>query len=298
MKKLIRKFIETQRSYNETKKVNYVDTFDMEPKKVTKPILTAKEQRLKNKWKNKAKRARTVSDCVQLMTNGMRTKNLGNRRIIILTVASVAIIKGKLGMPRGDLKFWTISVDMQAIIYTNASTLYTPVFAWLSLWKTQNAAFKAALDEITAGNVDGPGDKVTALSDLKKTLNLALAYINGLASANQRQAVTIIEGCLMVVIVKKERIPVDFTVKQLPATGSIKLQSASGKFEGKRVPSSYEWQYSVDGGKTWLPLPGTLKRTTIALAMAVNVSTLFRKRITTTKGGTSDWVVCKPILVA
>ena len=93
---------------------------------------------------------------------------------------------------------------MQAIIAANDSTLYTPPFNLIKAWNTQNVALSDAFDEITNGNKDGQGDKATAYTDLKATLKLAMAYINGLALLNQRQAITIIQGCLATVIVQKE----------------------------------------------------------------------------------------------
>ena len=100
----------------------------------------------------------------------------------------------------------------------------------------------------------------------------------------------------MVVIQRSARVVKDFAVKQMEATGSILLRSASAKIDGKYVNASYEWQYTTDDGVTWIALPTTInKAKTIAKDMVVGVATIFRKRITTSKGGTSAWVVSKPI---
>ena len=99
----------------------------------------------------------------------------------------------------------------------------------------------------------------------------------------------------MVVIGDKSVNKPDFAVKQGTATGEIKLIALAAKFNGKRVKASYEWQYSVDGGVTWVSLDTTVVAKTIATGMRVDVKTLFRKRYTTSKGGTTAW--CTPIAV-
>ena len=87
-----------------------------------------------------------------------------------------------------------------------------------------------------------------------------------------------------------------FTVKKVAIRQKQAFAATYGATSGTALVSakavarraSYDWQYSVDGGKTWVDAPNTLKaRTTIAnLPVAVVVE--FRVRATTTTG-MGDW---------
>jgi hypothetical protein len=65
--------------------------------------------------------------------------------------------------------------------------------------------------------------------------------------------------------------------------GTAKLVAPSA---GHRV--SYEWEYSVDGGKTWTLATPTMKTRTTVSGLPSTTVVLFRYRAVTTTG-TSDW---------
>lgn len=52
--------------------------------------------------------------------------------------------------------------------------------------------------------------------------------------------------------------------------------------------ASYEWQSSVDGGKTWVEAAGTLKASTTITGLPVGTAVQFRYRALT-KAGEGDW---------
>ena len=66
-------------------------------------------------------------------------------------------------------------------------------------------------------------------------------------------------------------------------SGSARLVAASA---GHRA--SYEWQYSVDGGKTWVAAPSTLQASTTIAGLTPGVTAEFRYR-PVTKAGEGDW---------
>jgi hypothetical protein len=72
------------------------------------------------------------------------------------------------------------------------------------------------------------------------------------------------------------------TVKQLLTT-VVKLIAKA--IQGARA---YEWQYSVDGGVTWINLPTTAQANTTVSGLKPGVVTHFRFRVLT-KDGLSDW---------
>ncbi len=52
--------------------------------------------------------------------------------------------------------------------------------------------------------------------------------------------------------------------------------------------ASYDWQMSVDGGKTWTEIPSTTRAKTTVAALPVSTTVQFRFRTPTPKGQ-SDW---------
>ncbi len=60
--------------------------------------------------------------------------------------------------------------------------------------------------------------------------------------------------------------------------------------------ASYEWQYSLDGGKTWVDVPNTLQAKTTITGLPAATVVLFRYR-PTTKAGMGDWSAPASILV-
>ncbi|MEI6487502.1 MAG: hypothetical protein WCP52_00995 [Bacteroidota bacterium] len=258
--------------------------------------LSAKDRRLIKKEKKRIDRIKTQAQVQVYWNNLLKLPSSRERQLIILFALSIITIKAKLGMPTRETDFLKHSEDMQEAIKKNTLGYFSPAFARLNQWKTENENLDKAITDVTNRVRGAEGRKKNAKANLRVTLKLALAYINELALLNQAKANSIIEASLMVVIHRSARVVKDFTVKQMEATGSILLRSASAKIDGKYVNASYEWQYTTDDGVTWIALPTTInKAKTIAKDMVVGVATIFRKRITTSKGGTSAWVVSKPI---
>ena len=74
-----------------------------------------------------------------------------------------------------------------------------------------------------------------------------------------------------------------FAVKQGALSGAVTIVAASA---GPR--SSYEWEMSSDGGKTWQALPPTMQAKTAASGLQAGATYTFRYR-SVTKTGPSDW---------
>ena len=60
--------------------------------------------------------------------------------------------------------------------------------------------------------------------------------------------------------------------------------------------ASYEWQYSTDGGKTWLDAPSTLRAKTTIVGLPPGTTVQFRS-MSVTKAGESDWSQTIALLV-
>jgi hypothetical protein len=121
-------------------------------------------------------------------------------------------------------------------------------------------------------------------------VDLLIAYVNQLCLADQTNALAIIEAAGMLPWKQKAKnTKPDFSITQ-GASGQIILNSLAGKIDGKRVPTTYYWQYGlmVGGVIVWTDLPETVNRCkTIAVGMPINTVVYFRKATLTTKGGMS-----------
>jgi hypothetical protein len=74
-----------------------------------------------------------------------------------------------------------------------------------------------------------------------------------------------------------------FTAKPGPVSGVATVVATSA---ARRA--SYEWQYSTDGGKTWLTAPATLQAKTKIAGLVSGANVQFKYRAVT-KTGEGDW---------
>jgi len=68
-----------------------------------------------------------------------------------------------------------------------------------------------------------------------------------------------------------------------PISGSAHL---AAKAAGSRA--AYDWEFSLDGGKTWTAANTTLQARTVITGLPVATSVMFRFRAVL-KGGAADW---------
>ena len=137
----------------------------------------------------------------------------------------------------------------------------------------------AALSRVK-GAVAVRDDKRAVLVRLLKQL---AGYVQTVADAAVENAGALIQSSGFSVRKTAVRKPRVFDAVQGAATGSAKLVAPSA---GAR--SSYEWEYSSDGGKTWVTAPVTLQARTLVSGLAVGATVLFRYR-PVTKAGEGNW---------
>jgi hypothetical protein len=83
-----------------------------------------------------------------------------------------------------------------------------------------------------------------------------------------------------------------FAAKPGAVTGTAKVLAATA---GRCA--SYEWQYSTDGGKTWITAPVTLQSKTTIAGLAAGATVLFKYR-PVTKAGEGDWSQPASLLIS
>jgi hypothetical protein len=127
---------------------------------------------------------------------------------------------------------------------------------------------------------------------LVKLLELLKAYVQSVADANDETAATVIQSAGLAVRKTPVRKPRVFSAKEGATSGSVKIVTASA---GAR--SSYEWQYSTDGGKTWVFAPATTQGKTTVAGLPSGTTVQFRYLAVTPKGGQGDWSPAVSMLV-
>ena len=90
---------------------------------------------------------------------------------------------------------------------------------------------------------------------------------------------------------RRRTAPRVFAAKAGALSGTANLVAASA---GRRA--SYEWEYSTDGGKTWVFAPPTLQAKTTVSGLTPGATVQFRYR-PVTKTGEADWSAPVPLIV-
>ena len=116
-------------------------------------------------------------------------------------------------------------------------------------------------------------------------------YVQQLANASPDQAATLAANAAMKLRKTAVRPVHDLTVKQT-ASGTILVHA--GNVAGAKA---HEWQYSLDGGKSWVSAPPSTKATTTITGFTTGAVVQVRHR-SIVKGGPGDWSSVSTIAVS
>jgi hypothetical protein len=152
---------------------------------------------------------------------------------------------------------------------------------------TLSAAETATLTRV-AGSVAA---RNTARSALVLLLQQLLGNVQVAADADMENGAAIIQSTGFAVRKTPVRAPRVFTAVAGPTTGSAKLSAGA---VSRRA--SYEWEYSPDGGKTWILSTPTLQTRTVVTGLPAGTTVQFRYR-GVTKTGVADWSAPVSLLV-
>ena len=123
-------------------------------------------------------------------------------------------------------------------------------------------------------------DKKAALVALMQQLR---TYVQTVADADPENSANIIQSAGFAVKKTTVHKPRTFEVVQGAVSGTAKVVCPSA---GHRA--SYDWEYSADGGKTWVGLPSSLQAKTSITGLAQGSTVQVRYRAVT-KAGVGDW---------
>ncbi|HEX3343024.1 MAG TPA: hypothetical protein VHS09_00575 [Polyangiaceae bacterium] len=160
------------------------------------------------------------------------------------------------------------------------------------------AALSAAVSDLQAaetlaltkarGTVPARNDKRAVVVSLLQQLR---GYVQAVADATPENGATIIQSAGLAVRKLPQRGARVFAAAPGPVSGSAKLTAT---IAARRA--SYEWQYSTDGGKTWVSAPASLQAKTTIVGLPAGSSVQFRCK-TVTKTGEGDWSQAIALLV-
>jgi hypothetical protein len=165
----------------------------------------------------------------------------------------------------------------------------TPTLATVSAAIADLQTAETAALARTKGAVVTRDEKKTALVQLLQQLK---GTIQTTADANVETGASTIASAGVAVKKTVVRSPRVFAAKPGAVTGTATLVAASA---GSR--SSYEWEYSTDGGKTWVSVPVTLQAKTTVAGLPAGTTVQFRYR-PVTKAGEGNWTQPVSLLVA
>jgi hypothetical protein len=140
------------------------------------------------------------------------------------------------------------------------------------------------------------GKGAVATRNAKRTALVAIlqslrTYIQGIADADPANGPSLIESAGLAVRKTPTHRARGFLAKPGPVSGVAKVYAA---ITARRA--SYEWQYSTDGGKTWVSTPATLQAKTTVSGLTPGATVQFRYR-PVTKTGEGDWSQPASIIV-
>ena len=160
------------------------------------------------------------------------------------------------------------------------------------------ATLKNAIDDLQAAQTRTQSRVrgAAALRDEKRAALLSLleqlrAYVQAQADENPENAPSIIESAGMALRKIAAAGAPGFHAKPGPVSGSLRIVAPAA---GDRA--SYEWEYSVDAGKTWIRMPATLQSRTSLSGVAPLTTVQVRYRAIT-KSGEGDWSQAISVLV-
>lgn len=163
-----------------------------------------------------------------------------------------------------------------------------PSVATLTDLLAKYEAAETATKSRTKGTV---GVRNAARTALKSAIRTEVATIQQAADADPENAEAIITSTSLGVRKVAVRTKAPFTVKQGNVSGTAILVAKSAG-----THAAYDWQMSIDGGKTYTEIPSTTRTKTTVAALPVGTTVQFRFRSLTPKGQ-SDWSQATGLLI-
>ncbi len=194
----------------------------------------------------------------------------------IAQVITVVLALPTKSIPALVLRSTTIVNAMEAnkSTFTSPTPPFVQVTSLISGLTTAETAFKS--------HTGTRADRDNAKAALIAAMLQLHTYVQGLVIANPSQAEVIAQDAAMTLRKPGAHTKSPLAVKQTVSTVVHVIAKAT---KGGRTN---DWQYSVDGGKTWIDVPSTTKASTTITGLTPGVMVQYRQRAIT-KAGPGDW---------
>ena len=113
---------------------------------------------------------------------------------------------------------------------------------------------------------------------------MGITYVETIANADPTNATAIAASAGMVIKKAPLKSKNDLNFRKSTASGSVVVMARVGT----RQKQAHDWEYSVDGGKTWLTLPTTMQAKVTITGLTTG-STVLVKHRAVEKTGTMPW---------
>jgi hypothetical protein len=151
---------------------------------------------------------------------------------------------------------------------------FTTVRSNISDLMDKQAAFQGHFVPITVRN--------KALGTLVRALALLCGYVTRLANGDPTHAVLIASRAAMTLWSRRNHNKAHLAVKRVQS-GVVKLRA-----KAVRGAKTNEWQYSLDGGKTWIDVEPTTGANVTISGLPLGKVVVYRHRVVT-KNGRTNW---------
>jgi len=159
-------------------------------------------------------------------------------------------------------------------MFTSPTPPLTQVTSDLATLTSAETAFKNHLGTKAARDTA----RATVVSDARQLL----VYVQGIVNSNPSDAATIAANASMTLRKRGAQSKEALSIKHV-LSGSVRVVARATK-----GAKAHDWQYSTDGGKTWIDVPSTTKSSTSISGLQPGTTVTVRNRVLM-KAGPSDW---------
>ena len=190
-------------------------------------------------------------------------------------------------------------VLMQAISASMLAhtTLYSAPPVDLNTFKNQVASLVSSQQ---AAKTRAPGSAALrdeALRVVAGSVELLRAYVEQLCNTSPESAATTAQSASMQISTRAPAAKVPLRAKQGTQPGVVILYASVALLVTGKGGRFFNWQSSVDGGKTWVSAPSTPSFKTTISGLPVLTECLFRVSVTLNTTGQGPWTAPLPFLV-
>jgi hypothetical protein len=197
-----------------------------------------------------------------------------------------------LKKPRAVTGIISMAQAIEAAMSANATTFPSPT-PTMTQFASDISALVAAESAARTRAKGAAQTRNAKLLVVVTDVNQERAYVEAVANANPGNAAAIVGSAGLELRKPSVRSKNDVNVKQSSTSGTVNVTAKVGSL--KR--SSHEWEYSTDGGKTWVTTtPTTQAKTTIG-GLTPQTTVLVRTRAITPTGPTT-WTDPASLLVS